>query len=134
MAATRLGSPDRADVVDYSPFAMTEDQFAQFWSAWWWLFVKGFHVVEFAVLFSLLLITLRKTKLSPSVALLLSYLVCTGYAALDEWHQTYVPSRGGRVSDVLIDVSGVNLIAVVLLVRDARRARATGNGNAETSE
>lgn len=28
------------------------------------------------------------------------------YAATDEWHQTFVPSRQGTVMDVLIDVSG----------------------------
>ena len=49
-------------------------------------------------------------------------LLCTAfplgvlYAASDEFHQLFVPGRAGRVSDVLIDSSGVLLgIAIVSL-------------------
>jgi hypothetical protein len=79
--------------------------FSSFWSDWWWVFVKGWHVTEFAVLF---LLVARCTR--PGLAVLLA---CT-YAAADEWHQTIVPGRGGRLTDVLIDCGGV-LVGCALL-------------------
>lgn len=40
------------------------------------------------------------------------------YAASDEWHQTFVPGRGGAVSDVLIDAAGA-LLALTFVKRRA---------------
>ena len=37
----------------------------------------------------------------------LSLAVCVLYAALDEWHQSFVPGRGPGIKDVMIDSSGV---------------------------
>ncbi len=45
---------------------------------------------------------------------------CFLYACSDEWHQTFVPGRAGRATDVLIDMIGV---AVGMLVFFACRAR-----------
>jgi VanZ family protein len=50
---------------------------------------------------------------------LLSILMVAGYAALDEFHQSFVPGRGAAVSDVLLDTSGGAagiLIAALLVV------------------
>lgn len=35
-----------------------------------------------------------------------AWLAATGYAALDEWHQTFVSGRSGQVQDVCIDSAG----------------------------
>ncbi|WP_114679231.1 VanZ family protein [Desulfofundulus thermocisternus] len=32
-------------------------------------------------------------------------------AALDEWHQTFVPGRTGRAVDVLVDLAGYTVLA-----------------------
>ena len=59
---------------------------------------------------------------------LVTVLIVFGYAALDEFHQSFVPGRGAAFTDVLIDASGgiaAQLVAslVVLLggVRQNRR-------------
>lgn len=41
------------------------------------------------------------------IALLFAFIVGVAYATFDEWHQTFVPGRGGVLSDVLIDSAGV---------------------------
>lgn len=55
-------------------------------------------------------------------------LICITYASLDEWHQTFVPSRVGSVQDVMIDTLGAGLALLALKGTGAwitrRRARA----------
>ena len=47
---------------------------------------------------------------------LLPLAICVAYAALDEFHQSFVPSRGASVRDVLVDVCGA-IIGLILLWR-----------------
>ncbi|HWZ53677.1 MAG TPA: VanZ family protein [Candidatus Acidoferrales bacterium] len=56
---------------------------------------------------------------------LLSILMVAGYAALDEFHQSFVPGRGAAVSDVLLDTSGgaAGILIVALLVPRGRVRR-----------
>ncbi len=75
--------------------------FQSLWDVAWWLPVKGWHAFEFAVLALLL----RRAGARPLLALTLTL----AWAALDEWHQTFVPARGGRASDVLIDMAGASV-------------------------
>ena len=35
-----------------------------------------------------------------------AFLICLLYAASDEFHQTFIPGRGGQVKDVIIDSCG----------------------------
>lgn len=46
-------------------------------------------------------------------ALPVAFLLCAAAAALDEYHQTFVPGRSGEVRDVLVDLGGA-LAALVL--------------------
>lgn len=91
-------------VVSHGPVKMTEAQFKGFWDTWWWLFVKGYHVLEYVLLTALLLRALRRRML-PALA------VALAFAASDEFHQTFVPGRGGKISDVAIDCIGITLAA-----------------------
>ncbi len=78
---------------------------------------KAGHVVGYGMLGLLLLRAFRMTfanrpewiKLLPVFAWLGTALVAT----MDEWHQSYIPSRTGSVSDVLLD-SAAGLLALVL--------------------
>lgn len=98
------------------PGALTEEGFNSFWHSWWWVFVKGYHVMEFAVLTFLL------SRWLMSRTLWLPFLIAAAYAASDEIHQLWVPERGGRVTDWMIDMIGVTLVScAVALVR--RRPR-----------
>ena len=80
---------------------------------------KCAHLTEYAVLALLLWRALRKPPVpgTPSwrwseagLALALVAL----YAASDEFHQTFVPSRDGCVSDVLLDTAGGALALLCL--------------------
>lgn len=59
-----------------------------------------------------------------------AWAIAVAYASSDEWHQSFVPSRGAAVGDVLIDATGAALALVVLLVflgfRERRRHSASG--------
>lgn len=77
---------------------------------------KGAHVSEYAIL-SLLL--LRAAILIPNLNLNLKqsvlmfcasvWIACLFVAASDEFHQTFVPSRGASVGDIIIDGGGAIL-------------------------
>ena len=49
--------------------------------------------------------------------------VTLGYAALDEWHQTWVEGRVGAVSDFAIDALGAGVAALLVGAMARRRAR-----------
>lgn len=101
-------------VSQHSPIAVSEAGFTRFWSEWWWLFVKGFHVLEYAILTFLLLRASRRPILALGIA--------ATFAMLDEFHQTFVPARGGRLSDVGIDLCGV-LLGLAINLYLSRRWR-----------
>ena len=92
----------------YSPFALTEAGFSQFWFDWWWLFVKGWHAAEFGIVY--LAIRHAMDSRRPGLA----FLMTAALAAGDEIHQLWVPLRGGHVSDWLIDILGVTLCGAFL--------------------
>ena len=72
---------------------------------------KCVHLTEYAVLALLLWRALRKpVKNDPRPWLWrearLALLMVALYAASDEFHQCFVPTRTGLVSDVLVDTAG----------------------------
>lgn len=59
------------------------------------------------------------------------------YAVTDEWHQLYVPGRGGQLTDVLIDSAGALtgiLLYIALFDRRARRKITRSNQFYEGSD
>lgn len=68
---------------------------------------KGAHVTEYAVLGILLVLTFITYGLQRAGTLALMSGVL--YAALDEYHQRFVPGRSGEIKDVLIDACGILL-------------------------
>lgn len=58
-----------------------------------------------------------------------SALVAALYAATDEWHQSFVPSREGSAWDVLLDAAGASLGLVVLWRAGLRRGWWPGTVN-----
>jgi VanZ family protein len=73
------------------------------------------HVSEYAVLAVLLYRAFVHTALKGRRALSagLVLLLCSVYAATDEFHQSFVPSRTASVRDVMIDICGATL-AIIL--------------------
>eukprot|EP01054_Gregarina_sp_Poly1_P002572 Gregarina_sp_Poly_1__2571@NODE_1699_length_3519_cov_153_114137_g590_i1_p4_GENE_NODE_1699_length_3519_cov_153_114137_g590_i1NODE_1699_length_3519_cov_153_114137_g590_i1_p4_ORF_typecomplete_len169_score15_89VanZ/PF04892_12/2_3e16_NODE_1699_length_3519_cov_153_114137_g590_i1275781 len=77
-----------------------------------WCLRKTGHIIEFAVLYALVLLALsprpgdelpRYHYQKRRLAALLSLV----YAILDELHQCYVPTRTGQIKDVCIDAIGI---------------------------
>ena len=65
------------------------------------------HVGEYAILTTLLWRALRAHGLPAGWVLVGSGALALGYAASDEFHQSFVPGREGAVRDVLIDAIGI---------------------------
>jgi len=73
------------------------------------------HVSEYAILAVLLYRACVHTALKGRRALSagLVLLFCAVYAATDEFHQSFVPSRTASLRDVMIDICGA-MLAVIL--------------------
>lgn len=74
---------------------------------------KSAHVALYLLLSLSLLNALRLYPLPPRRAVGIDLIICLAYAASDEWHQTFVPGRAGRVTDVGVDMLGA-LLGVAL--------------------
>ncbi len=76
------------------------------------------HMTEFALLYILTYRTLFEAKVkalqSTKLLSLTSFVLTVAYAALDEWHQSFVPGRSSQFTDVLVDATGT-LIALALV-------------------
>lgn len=71
---------------------------------------KTLHVIEYFLLYVLLLRALRNTAGLQKTSVFWGTFVLTAlYAATDELHQSYVPTREGKVRDVIIDAFGAML-------------------------
>ena len=90
---------------------------------------KGAHMAEYAVLFLLLRRALRLSGARrPGLDALA---LCAGYAATDEWHQSFVAGRGPSPLDVLIDTTGAAIAwgLTALCTALSRRTPGSSLGN-----
>lgn len=67
------------------------------------------HVVEYAILGALVVRALDLPRRSLESISVRALLLCGLFAGLDEFHQSFVPSRTGALSDVLLDTFGAAL-------------------------
>ncbi len=112
-------------VERFLPSGVPQELWMSFWSYFGLLVVKGYHVTEFAVLCWLLQkVLLRQFPVRPRRALVLAALMAVAYAATDEWHQTFVPGRGGTWVDVIIDSLGVSTATAAAFARIQKQNRA----------
>jgi len=88
------------------------------------------HLLAFATLAGLSLVALawgRRPRLRDA---LVALAIAVGYGLLDEFHQSFVPDRNGRLDDVVTDaigaLIGIAIAWVVLMVMAARRDRLAG--------
>jgi VanZ family protein len=104
---------------DISPETIAQVQF---------LVRKAAHLAEYAILAMLLWrAIIRGTNAERKRAVFVSiWLVATLVAALDEYHQSFVPSRGAAWGDVLID-SGGAIFGLLVGSSWPRRARKKGS-------
>jgi VanZ family protein len=103
---------------------------------WHFYIRKGGHVAGYGILSVLLFYAWRGTLLiagNPRWALRwaeIAFLMTAFVASLDEWHQTFLPSRTGLVQDVVLDacagLAAQILIYLVAGVGSFRRAADSG--------
>jgi len=72
------------------------------------IFKKSAHMIEFGLLFAWVL------RATGNKVTWLNFALPLGWAFLDETHQLFVPGRGGRLTDVLIDSLGIFLAYYLL--------------------
>lgn len=80
---------------------------------------KLVHFVEYALLCFLWWRALA-TVTTPDRAALLAFLLASGYAMTDEYHQTFVEGRNGAALDWAIDSAGAAAVAIRLRKRRTR--------------
>ncbi len=117
--------------VLHALFGLDWDRF----TIWHFYIRKGGHVFGYGLLSILLFRAWRETLPAASsarwtlrwtnIAILGTALV----ASLDEWHQSFIPSRTGTVRDVILDTSaGIGAqILLFLWVRSLSRYRSLGS-------
>ena len=80
---------------------------------------KSFHVIEYAILYFLVFRGFYR-NLHPRASRN-AFIISLLYAITDEIHQTFVPTREGKLRDVFIDLIGITLAYWVVSVRLPRR-------------
>ena len=81
---------------------------------------KTAHFTEYAILAVLLAGALYGDDRKKSRVFLEAVLIAALYAASDEFHQTFVPGRAGKIGDVMLDSAGAlcgSALATALLGR-----------------
>ena len=88
---------------------------------------KAAHMFLYFVLILLLWLALVPLLRAMGRQILGAGALCALLAALDEYHQTFIPGRSGQARDVLIDLIGAALaVALVCLIRWSVRRWKTG--------
>lgn len=83
-------------------------------------FKESLHLVEFAILYLLLVWALWSTGRFSKKASILCAVVAISYGLLDEFHQSFVPYRSATVIDFVKDTIGV-LVAYYFINRSLLR-------------
>jgi VanZ family protein len=100
---------------DISPEAIAQMQF---------VIRKCAHVAEYAILAMLLWRGLRRgtnLQMKMSILFVAVWAICAAFAASDEFHQSFVPSRTASPIDVMIDICGAVIGLAICGTFAARR-------------
>ncbi|MBU6282265.1 VanZ family protein [bacterium] len=79
------------------------------------------HVTEYAVLALLVARALDRPERTRDAVVAGALAFCAAHASLDEWHQTFVPSRVGCVADALLDTFGAAAGLALLALAGAKQ-------------
>ena len=71
------------------------------------------HLLAYAALAGLLLLALARLGRPRPGQALLAWTLAVAYGLTDEFHQSFVPDRNGRLDDVLVDAVGAALGVVI---------------------
>jgi VanZ family protein len=86
---------------------------------------KFLHAGEYCICALLFLFTLQQEgRFSEKRKRILVVVTsCIILGILDEWHQTLIPGRSADVSDLLADITGVGLAAIVFVIISRQQER-----------
>ena len=79
---------------------------------------KTLHLVEYAILYFLLFrafFSINNQQLTTNNKFIFPLLISILYAVSDEFHQTLVPTREGKIRDVFIDSLGILLMYIYIM-------------------
>ena len=79
------------------------------------------HLTEYAILAILLWRALVDLSWKSSTSLTISLLACAIFAASDEFHQSFIPSRTSSVHDVMIDICGAVIGLAICIALASRK-------------
>ncbi|HET8825140.1 MAG TPA: VanZ family protein [Terriglobales bacterium] len=136
LESTNIGSSDHTARLLYPIFAFLFGLDPARFVVWHALMRKSGHFVGYFILSVLLFRSWRATfpRLSTRWCLqwaAVAFLSTALVASLDEWHQSFLPSRTGTFRDVVLD-SGAALVAqIVLFIFIAVKARKRTSRNHE---
>ena len=111
---------------------------------WHFFLRKTGHVFGYGMLSWLLFRALRLTALNsrdPNWSMVWALVALAGtafVASMDEWHQSFLPSRTGTVRDVLLDTTAALVIQILVFLlfqvrkRRRRKLAADGGGLSDT--
>ena len=81
------------------------------------LIFKTLHIIEYAILYFLLFRafhSINNKQLTIDNKLMLPIFLSIFYSISDEVHQTFVPTREGKIRDILIDILGILLMYIYI--------------------
>ena len=82
---------------------------------------KAGHITAYAILAALWWLALRD-RVAPRTALMVAFVIAVGYAASDEIHQSFSPTRHPSIVDVGIDALGA-VAGLWIVTHVVRRGR-----------
>lgn len=134
LESTNLGSADHTGRILYPIFHFLFDMGRAQFAVWHTLIRKTGHFVGYFTLSVLLFRSWRATFPRISTRWCLQWgtvaFLCTSLVAmLDEWHQSFLPSRTGTFHDVILD-SSAGLIAQIglFLILSMQSLKTNGDG------
>ena len=89
------------------------------------IFFKSLHLIEYAILYFFLFrafFSINNQQLSINYKFFLPLILSLIYAVSDEIHQTFVPTREGKIRDVLIGSSGI-LVMYIYIKTNLRKIK-----------
>ena len=92
------------------------------------------HLLAYATLGALLLLALARLDRPRPAQALLAWILAVAFGLTDEFHQSFVPERMGRLNDVVTDAIGAAVgvaIAWLVLSALARAREASSRGMAD---
>lgn len=76
---------------------------------------KTLHMIEYAFLFFLFYRAFQSIKnIQRKFWTICAFVISMFYSLTDELHQLYIPSRQGRLRDILFDIAGMVVMYVII--------------------